>query len=351
VEEAVTPAGSGAVSEAVSRIEAELNAFWSAANQGDQPKARASTMNFVVLGGAAETDHLRDEIETLAQTRAGRAFLMRIDGHLAPWEVASDVSAVCHKEGDNVVCYDRIELGFGAIAAGRAASVLGALVLPEVPTMIEVGLGAPTALLDALVGSADRLIVDTANLGVRKVAEIARKTKAPIADRAFVRTFSWRDLIARFFDDVAFATKAVTRIRVTRTSGGKHEPAAILLGWLLSRLGMRLETKETAVNGNGDKVAIELVAEEPKDPLGPGEITAVHITTWIDGVALELSCARLAEDAHAACWKREGARTDAHHHALGFRDESWVVLKCIDATEGDGVYREAVLAAADWSGR
>ncbi len=347
----MTPAGSGAVSEAVSRIEAELNAFWSAANEGDEPKARASTMNFVVLGGAAETAHLRDEIETLAQTRAGRAFLLTSDARLAPWEVTSDVSAVCHKQGDTVVCYDRIELGFGAIAAGRAASVLGALVLPEVPTILEVARSAPSSLVDALVSGADRLIVDTADLGVRKVAEIARKTKAPVADRAFVRTFSWRDLIARFFDDTAVATKAVTRIRIARTSGGKHDPAALLLGWLVSRLGMRLESKETAVNANGDKMTIELAAEEPNDPLGPGEITAVHLTTWIDGVALELSCARLAEDRHAVCWKREGARSEAHHHALGFRDESWVLLKCIDATEGDAVYREAVLAAADWSGR
>ena len=135
----MTPAGSGAVSEAVSRIEAELNAFWSAANEGDKPKARASTMNFVVIGGPAETDHLRDEIETLSQTRAGRAFLVMLDGHLAPWEVASDVSAVCHKQGDTVVCYDRIELGFGAMAAGRAASVM---VSPE--------RASPTSLMPAM---------------------------------------------------------------------------------------------------------------------------------------------------------------------------------------------------------
>ena len=347
----MTPTGSGAVSEAVSRVEAELNAFWAAASEGSEPKARASTMNFVVIGGTTATDHLREEIETLSHTRAGRAFLMTIDGHLAPWEVTSDVSAVCHKEGDSVVCYDRIELGFGAIAAQRAASVLGALVLPEVPTIVEAGSGAPTSLVEALVGRADRLIVDSADLGARKVADLSRKSAAPIADRAFVRTFSWRDLVARFFDDAVLATKAVTAIRVARTSGWKHDPAALLLGWLASRIGLRFESKGSAVNGNGDKVTIELADEAPCDSLGPGEITAIHLTTWIDGVALELSCARLADDRHTACWKREGARTGAHHHALGFREESWVLIKCIDATEGDRVYREAVEAEADWSGR
>ncbi len=347
----MTPAGSGAVSEAVARVETELNAFWSAANEGDEPKARASTMNFVVVGGTAEVNHLRDEVETLSQTRAGRAFLMTLDAHLAPWEVSSDVSAVCHKQGDSVVCYDRIELGFGAMAAGRAASVLGALVLPEVPTILEAGIGAPSALVDALVSRADRILVDTAELGVRKVAELAGKTRAPVADRAFVRTFSWREMVARFFDDAVPATRAVTRIRIERTAGWKHDPAALIIGWLASRLGLRLESKTAAVNAAGEKVAIEVGVSEPQDGLGPGEITAIHLSTSIDGAALELSCARLASNHQAVCWKREGARTGAHHHALGFREDSWVILKCIDATEGDNVYREAVLAAADWSGR
>ncbi len=347
----MTPTGSGAVSEAVSRVEAELNAFWSAASQGSEPKARASTMNFVVVGAPTEKDALRDEIETLSATRAGRAFLMTIDAHLPPWDVDSDVSAVCHKEGESVVCYDRIELDFGAMAAQRAASVVGALVLSEVPTILEAGAGAPVSLVEALMSRADRLIVDSADLGVRKVSELGRKTTAPIADRAFVRTFSWRDMVARFFDDAVMATRAVTRIRIARTSGWKQDPAALLLGWLASRLGMKIESKESAINANGDKVTIELVSEDPKEPLGPGEITGIHLSTWIDGVALELSCSRMDEDLHTVCWKREGARVGAHHHALGFREESWVLLKCIDATEGDGIYREAVLAAADWSGR
>jgi glucose-6-phosphate dehydrogenase assembly protein OpcA len=347
----VTPSGSGAVSEAVSRVEAELNAFWSAASQGDEPKARASTMNFVVIGGPAEIDHLRDEVETLSQTRAGRAFLLTVDGHLAPWDVSSDVSAVCHKEGDIVVCYDRIELGFGTVAAGRAASVLGALVLSEVPTIIEAGVGAPSSLVDALVSRADRLIVDTAGVGARKVAELAGKTSVPIADRAFVRTFTWREMVARFFDDAVAATRAVTRIRVERTPGWKHDPAALVVGWLASRLGLRIESKASAINAAGAKVTIELGDAEAKDPLGPGEITAIHLSTSLDGAPLELSCARMEADPHTVCWKREGARSGAHDHALGFREESWVLLKCIDATEGDGVYREAVLAAAEWSGR
>jgi hypothetical protein len=51
------------------------------------------------------------------------------------------------------------------------------------------------------------------------------------------------------------------------------------------------------------------------------------------------------------CWTRSGGRTSAHEHALGRRGEDWVLVKAIDGTEGDRVYRETLTMAADWSGR
>jgi Glucose-6-phosphate dehydrogenase subunit len=342
--------GSGAVSEAVARAEAQLNAFWSASNE-DAPKARASTMNFVAVGALGEIPRLREEAEGLAETRAGRVFLMALDAHLAPWEVGSDVSAVCHKEGDTVVCYDRVEITFGAVAVARAGSVLSALSLPEVPTIVEAGRGAPVSLLDPLVLGADRILVDSAEMGVARAAEIARKTAAPLADRAFVRTFTFRELTARFFDDAPAAARAVRHVTVERTSGGKHDPAALFLGWLASRLGWKFTGKASAEDARGDRVGIEILADDPRADLGPGELVSVRLKGELDGAPLELSFARLPEDARAVRWWRRGARNDAHDLRIGFRDESWVLLKCIDATEGDAVYRQAVLAAADWSAR
>src|SRR5262245_46067796 len=87
----------GSVSEAVGKVEAQLNAFWSAANQGDDAKVRLSTMNFIALGSPGDTDRLRGEVEDLAQTRAGRVFLMTVDSRLGPWDVENDVRALCHK--------------------------------------------------------------------------------------------------------------------------------------------------------------------------------------------------------------------------------------------------------------
>ena len=51
-------------------------------------KVRASTMNFVVVTAPPELDRLRGELLALAETRAGRVFLLTVDGRREPWEVA-----------------------------------------------------------------------------------------------------------------------------------------------------------------------------------------------------------------------------------------------------------------------
>ena len=341
----------GAVSEAVSKIEAQLSAFWAATtDESGATKARAATMNFVVVCATGEVESARAGIEELAQTRAGRVFMMTVDGRLAPWELEPDVSAVCHKEGDTVLCYDRIELHFGAMAAVRAPSVLAALALSEVPTIVEVGRGAPASLVDGLARVADRVIVDSAHTSVVRIAEMAHKTAARIADRAFVRTFSWREFVARFFDEAPGAEAAIGLVEIERSVVDYRDPAALLLGWLASRLGWRFESATRAIDSQGMHVSI--VVREPAATAAvavpPGEIASLRITTAIDNRPLFCSCERCPGE-RAVSWAMAGPRSAAHQHPLGFRDEGWVLCKAIDSVEGDSVYRAAVLAAAEWT--
>jgi glucose-6-phosphate dehydrogenase assembly protein OpcA len=337
---------SGAVSDAVAKVEAQLSAFWSATTDEEgRMKARASTMNFIAVGPPAECDALRASVEDLAQTRAGRAFLVTIDGRLPPWEVESDVAAVCHKEGDTVVCYDRVELSFGAMAAGRAPSVLAALALSEVPTIVEVGRGAPAPLVDGLVKIADRVIVDTAHTGAARVADIAGKARGPLGDRAFVRGFSWREFVARFFDEAPGAERCIGRVEIDRAAGDRADPAALLLGWLAARLGWRFTSAERAFDAAG--FPIEIAVRDVDLP--PCEIGAVRLISAIDGRPLFCEVSRVAGQ-RCVRWSMRGPRAGEHQHPLGHRDEGWVLLKAIDSPEADRVYRESILAAADWVG-
>jgi glucose-6-phosphate dehydrogenase assembly protein OpcA len=337
----------GAVSEAVAAVEAQLAEFWSATtDDGGSTKARASTMNFVVASVPADVDSVRASTEELAETRAGRVFLMTVDGHRPPWELDSDVSAVCHKEGETVICYDRIELAFGAMAAARAPSVLSALSLSEVPTIVEIARGVAPSLADGLARAADRVIVDSAHTSVVRIADIAHKTAAPLADRAFVRTFSWRELVARFFDEAPGAERTIGRVEVERTTSDRSDPAALVLGWLASRLGWRFESATRALDPDG--MPIDVAVRGATTGLPAGEIAAIRFVAALDERPLFCACERKGTD-RVVHWTLSGPRSATHEHPLGHRDEGWVLGKAIDGVEGDFVYRAAVLAAAEWA--
>ncbi|MCK6589587.1 MAG: glucose-6-phosphate dehydrogenase assembly protein OpcA, partial [Polyangiaceae bacterium] len=181
------------VEDAVARVEGELSAFWSAPDDASgHAKVRAATLNFVAAGSPSETESLRGACDALTDTHAGRAFVLRIDGRIPPWAASTEVHAECRIDGAVPICYDRIEIGFGAMAASRAASVVRSLALPEVPIVVESGPGAPHALVDNLAPIADRLIVDSAHTPVARIEELIRRAAGAVSDRAFVRTFSWR---------------------------------------------------------------------------------------------------------------------------------------------------------------
>jgi glucose-6-phosphate dehydrogenase assembly protein OpcA len=273
------------------------------------------------------------------------------DGRLAPWEMKHDVRMACRLDGGaQPICHDWLELTFGAMACERAGSILDALSLPEIPLVIEVGRGAPRTIVSSIAHRADRLIVDSAHTSVSRIAEVTASIDCPIGDRQFVRTYTWRELVARYFDDALPALDYIQKVTVGRTAGGTTEPAALLLGWLGSRLDWTFESPTQARDRQGKTVQI-VVQDEAIAGLGPGEITDVWIETRLADEPLSLACHRRRENPTQVCWLRSGAKTSAHEHALGRRGEDWVLVKAIDGVESDRVYREALKMAASWSGR
>jgi len=342
------------VGEALARIEGELAFFWSSPDEqagAPMTKVRSSTMSFVFVAASAEMDRARETTDALVDTHPGRAFVLASDGRLAPWEVSYDVRAACRLDGGTTpICYDWIEMTFGAMACERAGSVVSALALAEVPVVVEIGRGAPRALLPSLLPRADRLIVDSAHTSAARIVEMLGSSGVPVGDRQFVRTYQWREFVARFFDDAGPALRSIREVTVGRTPGGATDPAALFLGWLGSRLGWSLEARDRARDRSGEAVRITL-RDDPREGLAPGQITGVWIESSLEGQPLSLACVRDRENPKQVAWTQRGARVSTHEHALGHRDEAWVLVKAIDATEGDRVLREALVLAAPWSER
>jgi len=349
---------SGAVSEAVSRAESQLASFWSTPDEdaASASKVRASTLNYVVICAPQDADAYREATERLSETHGGRTLLLTMSGRIAPWDLVPDIHAVCRIDNAIPICYDRVDLTFGAVAASRAASVVTALALPELPTVVEIGAGAPAPLIDTVAGRFDRLIVDSGKMSPGVIAKILEKVKCPVADRAMIRTYAWRELTARFFDDAAAALKDVRRVEIARTAGhtakpndlggGAQDPAALIFGWLASRLGWTFPQRAAAKDARGGLIDLVLTDDERTD-VGPGQLTAIRMRCGLEGELLSCSLER-STSAPAVHWKMRGPRTADREHALGYHDETWVAIKAIDATEGDAVTRATLLSAAEW---
>lgn len=336
------------VVEAVAKVEAELAAFWSAPDEKTGVvKVRASTLNYVLAVGLDDLEAAFSVCDSLTETHAGRAFVLRMNGRLAPWDAEALVHAECRIDTSVPICYDRITVTFGAMAAERAPSVIKALAMPEVPLIVESGTGASGILVDSLAPLADRVIVDSAVLSPSRIETLIRKSAGTVGDRAFVRSFSWRELVARFFDAIPEALYSIRRVSVARTPGSKQEPASLYIGWLCSRLGWILHSRELARDRNGQTIEIGVV-DDLRSDVEPGHLCAVKIEADLHGESVVFECARTSTPGNVR-WSMQGARTALHEHRLGYRDESWVLLKAIDSTEGDAVYRQAVLAATQWS--
>lgn len=350
---------SGAVSDALARAEAQLASFWSAPEgaAGERAvKVRASTLNYVVLCAPQDADAYREAAERLSESHGGRTLLLTMSGRIAAWDLVPDVHAVCRIDGAVPICYDRVDLTFGAVAASRAASVVHALALPELPTYVEIGAGAPTPLVDAVAGKFDRLVVDSARTSVLALAKLVGRAACPVADRAMVRNYAWRELAARFFDGAVGAVRTIRRVEIARTpvrsslSAGAgselQDPAPLLLGWLASRLGWTFASRTLARDAKSEPVEL-VVTDDARSDLAPGQLTALRLHSLEGGEPLDCAIER-STGAASVCWKMRGARQADREHALGFHDETWVLIKAIDAREGDAVTRAAVLAAAKW---
>lgn len=336
----------GPVAELLDRVEAALAAVWAPAGPeaGEPAKVRAALINYVVVAPRSETARWEQAAEAITSTHPGRAIVVAVDGRISAGDVEAATTAVCRlDDGSTPVCSDRVTLVFGSLAAERTASFVRGLLLSELPTVVELAPGAPLGVARAMARLADRLVLDTRGTPLAVATELAEATRGAVADRAWVRGYSTRELIARLFDDAVEELPRITQLTVLRTAGGV-DPAPLLVGWLATRLGWTPQGPGR-VDGPRGPIRIELATATHAE-LPAGTLAGIHIDVDCDGTTARRSLERIG--VAAARMRVEGPRACTHEHTLGFRDESWVADMAIDATEGDAVYRTALQAASQF---
>ncbi|MEJ7731373.1 MAG: glucose-6-phosphate dehydrogenase assembly protein OpcA [Polyangiaceae bacterium] len=340
----------GKVSDALARVEKDLAALWASPDEGSgQAKVRAAMINLVVVAPDGDPSALRVATDRFTESHPGRVFFVSLDMRAEPWALRHEVSAACRADGGQVVCSDRLELAFGSMVASRAQSLVAALSLPEVPTVVECRPGAARALIAALAPGADRLVVDSGNTSWKGIGEILQLARGKlgaghgpgIADRQYLREQGWRRLLAEAFDAAPAATRAIRRVEVTCTPGGTtgtgapgNHPSTLLVAWLAARLGWQLESADRARDAAGRPVQLAR-AEEERNDVGRGAIVSIRIDAELDGAPMQVSVAR-GETPWLVRWETTGAQRRGGQHSLAREDEVRVLVEAVDSHAARG---------------
>jgi glucose-6-phosphate dehydrogenase assembly protein OpcA len=290
------PAPASAV---IARVEKELRDLW-AVQPGEEVKARACTMNLVVVAGPREiADRYTPIVDDVTRGVPARAIVVAVDPDAHGAALEADTTAVCTKsDSGEVVCSERVRLVALGGMCERVGSAIDALCVPEIPTTV-VWLGrvhTDDPVFLSVAAEANRIVLDTDYTSLTSLLHLARWVKddgnrATICDMAWVRLATWQELCARFFDEPRIRELAskITRLTVRQASdtGARLGPqGALLIGWLATRLGWRSARVGGALRmrrPDGGMVTIQLGTVRAPPGVAPGALAGVTIEADGDG--------------------------------------------------------------------
>ncbi|HEU4404759.1 MAG TPA: glucose-6-phosphate dehydrogenase assembly protein OpcA [Polyangiaceae bacterium] len=269
--------GEGSASAALAEVERQLSELW-APEPGAPPKTRVSTANLVVLTASARRDATVALLDQMAAPDVARTLLVSLDPRLPFGALKAEVNARCRRDGDGLLCAERVDLALGQGLAGRAASIVAALCVAEVPTVVAALDPVPPELIAAVAKLGDRLVVDSRALGPERVYRLSSELHSRAVDLAWERLEPWRRQLAACFDDEPFRSGLASVERVTATFTSVDEASTplaprLMLGWLASRLGWTIASPDHAVAAGGRPVRLELSPDWNSD-LPPGSLVS-----------------------------------------------------------------------------
>jgi glucose-6-phosphate dehydrogenase assembly protein OpcA len=241
----------------------------------DVPYQRTSVMTHTAWVPPEWVEAAEDVLAGLAERHPSRTIVLfpepeADDGFDADVEV--DVYPVGE---DRQICTETIRIRLNGNRAQAPASVVEPLFLPELPVFLR-WRGVPVfggASFESMLGVVDRLIVDSTewpdlHSGYQQLTRIFDRVVA--SDIAWARTSRWRQELASLWPGIA----EVKKIRVT----GTPAQAALLAGWLRSRLGHPVELEHEQ---SDHLVAVELDGKPapfpPGDPPPPADLLSEQL--------------------------------------------------------------------------
>ena len=255
----------------IAEIERELARLRDASSaETAQPNLRTSVMTHIAWVPPAWETAAEETLMGMAERHPSRTILLapRRD---EPDGLRATLSVRCFPIGDRAVCGEVIDLKLCGTRAIAPASIVLPLLISDLPVFGR-WRGEPpfgSAELDQMVGILDRFVVDSAEWGELRYAELAALfDRTAVSDIAWARTAPWRVVLAAQWP--AIATGEV-QIR------GPRAEAALLRGWLSARLRRGIRATEEAA-----EIGVRLGGEELPAPRGPDRSPSDLLSAELD---------------------------------------------------------------------
>jgi glucose-6-phosphate dehydrogenase assembly protein OpcA len=287
------------------------------AEAGDEehPHPRNCVMTLVALVATeADERHAQRAAKAIAAHHPSLAIVVRDNTELSAGQIAAWVTTDTHvPSADGGVQFEMVTLHVRGAAGEHLAALIDPLLLSGIPTYLW-WLGTPPfgqRELDDALKVCDALVVDAARFDApyRSFLGLAQLTSSShrrlgLADFQWARLTPWRESIAQFFSpaDRRDFLGGIAEIGIDYVGEGRGNrvAAALLIGWLGSTLGWKLQR---AAGGAGGIVVAHFTAERwrplevafrsvPKAHLAQGELSAVRLVGASGGRTFELSVRR-----------------------------------------------------------
>jgi glucose-6-phosphate dehydrogenase assembly protein OpcA len=224
--------------EAESTSVAEIEAALADVRRAEiRAAVRTAVLTLVVVADAEDCATFLETIREMAITHPAHAIVLVLGDDTGESRTDATVEVHALERDGASVCVEDLVLYVRGPMVHHLDSVVEPFTLADLPVAVWLP-GTLTPLSDPLLGAADRIVVDSKELGptgaMREIPGLLRRF--PVVDLSWVRLQPWREITAGLFEGDAFRP-FVHGVR-SATVWGKEGPRLLLGGWLASRLGL-----------------------------------------------------------------------------------------------------------------
>lgn len=257
----------------IGRIDNELGRLW---ESSDDTKTRASLINLVVYSEDPDAlDSNTELISTIASQHAFRAILILANPDARTSAAHAWISAHCHLagKGGRQICSEQITFQLDGESAASLPNIVFSHLDSDLPLCFWSQAEFREPLDEGLWSWVDRLIFDSAKWKrPAEQFELCRKIQSladggtVLCDLNWTRLHRWRFALASIFDHSAALAclPGISTVRIL-CARGEQTAGILLLGWLSSRLGWRLQqlpSENFFLSASGRHVAFEILETE-----------------------------------------------------------------------------------------